>query len=194
MSDSVAGNYYPLASPGAIRIAELHKGTAGRAFAVVTDQAHGATSLKNGWVEVMMGRRCAEKQGIPVDDTDHIVSTNWLIPGVTPGDVAKQHRLRAMVASAPLIPVIVVAEGPLRNAGGLRSSASSLPMALPDNVHLLSLDRVGLETSSSGAATRVLLRVRLHLLHACVGKGWSVLRACGYGCAYEWWTGMASPS
>ena len=43
-SDPVAGNYYPLASPGAIRI----KGADGRAFAVVTDRAHGATSLDAG--------------------------------------------------------------------------------------------------------------------------------------------------
>lgn len=153
VSDSVAGNYYPLASPGAIRVT----GTDGRAFAVVTDQAHGATSLQSGWVEVMMGRRCAEQQGIPVDDTDHIVSTNWLVPSANIDGLTAQHRLRAMASSSPLVPLVTAAKGVRVDDTVARSNA---PTALADNVHLLTLDRVGLETSPADAATRVLLRVR----------------------------------
>eukprot|EP00035_Acanthoeca_spectabilis_P014256 m.271234 g.271234 ORF g.271234 m.271234 type:complete len:1102 (+) comp16089_c0_seq11:51-3356(+) len=153
VSDSVAGNYYPLASPGAIRVT----GTDGRAFAVVTDQAHGATSLQSGWVEVMMGRRCAEQQGIPVDDTDHIVSTNWLVPAANIDGLTAQHRLRAMASSSPLVPLVTAAKGARVDDTVARSNA---PTALADNVHLLTLDRVGLETSPADAATRVLLRVR----------------------------------
>ena len=86
VSAAVAGNYYPLASPGAIRIkgssstsdggsssslsAAFGGGDSGggdddgRAFAIVTDRAHGASSLKKGWLEVMLGRRVAETGGI----------------------------------------------------------------------------------------------------------------------------------
>jgi hypothetical protein len=85
VSAAVAGNYYPLASPGAIRIkgstsinsddssssssvfsaaASAGGNDDGRAFAIVTDRAHGASSLKKGWLEVMLGRRVAETGGI----------------------------------------------------------------------------------------------------------------------------------
>jgi len=51
VSMPIAGNYYPLASPGAIRI----RNSGGeQALAVVTDRAHGATSLRSGQVEVML--------------------------------------------------------------------------------------------------------------------------------------------
>ena len=70
VSAAVAGNYYPLASPGAIRIkdssgdADSSATGDGRAFAIVTDRAHGASSLKKGWLEIMLGRRVAETGGI----------------------------------------------------------------------------------------------------------------------------------
>jgi hypothetical protein len=56
VSSPVAGNYYPLASPGAIRM-QAQDGVDTRALAVVTDRAHGGSSLEKGWLEVMLGRR-----------------------------------------------------------------------------------------------------------------------------------------
>ena len=75
---AVAGNYYPLASPGTIRIMEQGQGLPSkqpappqhaqaraqaepeaqappRMLTVLTDRAHGASSLRRGWVEVMLG-------------------------------------------------------------------------------------------------------------------------------------------
>ena len=77
MSSPVAGNYYPLASPGVIRIRANHDDVTAsdqRGFVLMTDRGHGATSLRSGEVEVMIGRRVAEVGSITVDDTDHVNS------------------------------------------------------------------------------------------------------------------------
>jgi hypothetical protein len=55
ITDAVAGNYFPLASPGAIRIKSTPGSGSETAFALVTDRAHGASGLERGWVEVMLG-------------------------------------------------------------------------------------------------------------------------------------------
>jgi len=158
---AVAGNYYPLASPGVIRIAS-QSGTGKRSFAVLTDRAHGAASLESGWVEVMMGRRCAEKGGISVDDTDHIIAKNWLFPSHTATGATDGHRMWAVRVATPLIAVgtsgsaeaAPAASEPLLAAGGLGGAA------LPPQVHLLTLDRVPLETTTGVPLNRVLLRVQ----------------------------------
>ena len=64
---AVAGNYYPLSgAPGAIRISEqatrrvdggVQQEAALRAIALLTNTAHGGSSLNAGWIEVMLGRR-----------------------------------------------------------------------------------------------------------------------------------------
>ena len=53
---AVAGNYYPLASPGMIRIQEQPSAQADgpRMLSVLTDRAHGASSLSKGWLEIMV--------------------------------------------------------------------------------------------------------------------------------------------
>ena len=58
-------------------------------------QAHGATGLQQGWIEVMLGRRCAEDGGISVDDTDHFVQQNWLFPSNTADGAVDGHRVQA---------------------------------------------------------------------------------------------------
>ena len=158
---AVAGNYYPLASPGVIRITS-QRGASKHSFAVLTDRAHGAASLESGWVEVMMGRRCAEKGGISVDDTDHIIAKNWLFPSDTATGAVDAHRMQALRVATPLVPVgtsggaeaALGASEPLLAVGGLRGAA------LPPQVHLLTLDRVPLETTTGLPQNRVLLRVQ----------------------------------
>ena len=151
---AVAGNYYPVASPGAIRIKDAHTK---QAFAVVTDRARGVSSLNRGWVEVMIGRRCAEQGGITVDDTDHIVSKNWLLPAATAEAAAVAHRKQALRASTPLVPVVGSAAGFARMPLGTWRAAGAV--GFDDNVHLLSLDRLGVETTAGAGANTVLLRV-----------------------------------
>jgi hypothetical protein len=112
-----------------------------------------ASSLSQ--VEVMMGRRVAEDGGITVDDTDYIAATNWIIAAASAADAAEQHRTRAMLASAPVVPVITKK---LDGISAIRERIVS-GTELPPNVHLLSLDRVGVESSSATDQARVLLRV-----------------------------------
>lgn len=154
VSMPVAGNYYPLASPGAIRITDPGNG---KSFAVVTDRGHGASSLQKGWVEVMMGRRVAEGGGISVDDTDHITARNYLALGASRSATAQAHRELARQVAAPLVPVILPASAP--RAAGTGASPALAATALPSNVHLLSLDRAGVETTAGSGASRVLLRI-----------------------------------
>jgi hypothetical protein len=163
----VAGNYYPLASPGVIRVQASAVGKDARALAVVTDRAHGASSLQSGWVEVMLGRRCAETGSITVDDKDHIDAKNWVFFGADAAATAAAHRQHALRVSTPLVPLVVTgaAPGPGPDGGA----------ALPASIHLLSLDRVGTETtpvSDGGAPNRVLLR-----LHHIFQEGESPLSA-----------------
>eukprot|EP00937_MAST-01D_sp_MAST-1D-sp2_P006380 g6380.t1 len=158
VSMAVAGNYFPLSgAPGAIRVSERRAGSRGRALALLTDTAHGAASLQEGWLEVMLGRRCAEGIGIAVDDTDNVTSTTWLVPGATRAAAAAGHRQLAMRVATPAVPVVA----PRGAAPAAPAAPRSTPDPLPANVHLLSLDRVALETTSpSAGAARVLLRLR----------------------------------
>jgi len=143
-----------------------------RALALVVDTTHGATSLRHGELEVMLGRRVAEKLPIAVNDTDAVRLHNWLVPSATRSACAEGQRLLQMRVSAPLLPVIW--------AGGTQPSArssaapASMPssntsttrlVGLPANVQLLSLDRLGVETTPISLQTavpgaRVLLRLR----------------------------------
>ena len=174
----VAGNYYPLSGyPGAIRISSSDNSSEARSsrggsntgiasLALLTDTAHGASSLQRGWIEVMLGRRVAEGQGISVDDTDEVVATNWLIAGTTAADAAIAHRLKATQVSTPLVPIVVgKSTGMVAEAAVIRDDAvtnireavqASLP---PQGVHLLSLDRVGVETTAPDQGGRTILRL-----------------------------------
>jgi len=93
-----------------------------RALALVVDTTHGATSLRHGELEVMLGRRVAEKLPIAVNDTDAVRLHNWLVPSATRSACAEGQRLLQMRVSAPLLPVIW--------AGGTQPSARS--SAAPD--------------------------------------------------------------
>jgi hypothetical protein len=160
VSSPVAGNYYPLASPGCIRISGSRgdsKDT--RALGLLTDRAHGASGLKPGWMEVMLSRRVAEKGGITVDDTDYTTQRNWLLAGSTAAQVAKLQRLRQVAIEAPLASVTV------SNASATGALAAVQPATeanggFPVNLHLMSLDRVSLEYTEAARQGRVLLRIR----------------------------------
>jgi hypothetical protein len=123
-------------------------------------RAHGASSLEKGWMEVMMGRRCAEKGAITVDDTDHIIATNWLFPAGTAAAAATAQRYKARRVAAPLVPLVLptaVASTDFQPFSP--SNASWTARYVAPNVHLLSFDRVGLETDPTISASRVLIRL-----------------------------------
>eukprot|EP00041_Stephanoeca_diplocostata_P031399 m.977500 g.977500 ORF g.977500 m.977500 type:complete len:206 (+) comp23953_c1_seq10:127-744(+) len=104
------------------------------------------------------GRRCARGNNVPVDDTDHISAKNWLFPGATKAQSAEGHRVKSMSVAAPLVPVEVSAEQTERYAA-LLSCIGAASKALPPNVHLLSLDRVRVETTPAADGDNVLLRL-----------------------------------
>lgn len=156
ISHPVSGNYYPLASPGVIRLTEK---TGQRTLAVLTDRAHGAAGLQRGWAEIMMGRRCAEHQSISVNDTNHIIARNWLFPSAARERAIAQHRRQSMLVSAPLIPVDTTPHADNGEVPGGHMVQMTPGTPLPPNVHLLSLDRVGVETSPDADHARVLLRL-----------------------------------
>lgn len=165
----VAGNYYPLSgNTGAIRIADQSNSTPANrrggaaplgAFGVLTDTAHGAAALQEGWVEVMLGRRCAEQEDISVDDTDPVTLKNYIIAGPDRSYVAVEQRKLATRLSAPLVASQVKAGKPGMRAGSARVSPGGSAPAIPDAIHMLSLDRVGVETTDPKRASRVLLRL-----------------------------------
>lgn len=173
VSAAIAGNYFPLASPGAIRIKSQQQqrqsrgrfGNGGdggsssdsRAFAIVTDRAHGASSLKKGWVEVMLGRRVAEGGGISVDDTDHLTQINWLFLGASSANVAERQRLQQNRVAAPLASLVL---SPTDAARLIAMQPAPPTGSLPLNIHLQSLDRVGLEYTPEPEAERTVLRLR----------------------------------
>lgn len=154
----VAGNYYPLSgSPGAIRIADPKaSGKRVGALALLTDTAHGASSLRQGWLEVMLGRHCAETGGISVRDDDEVSLRNWLVPAASFADMAQTHRRLSASLSTPLTPL--VRNGLLPHPRTHRCSSD--PVSLHPDLHLLSLDRVGVETTTAASSGRVLMRVQ----------------------------------
>jgi len=161
VSMAVAGNYYPLSgTPGAVRIGGQTAGAVG-ALAILTDTAHGTASLNKGWLEVMLGRRCDEDDSISVDDTDNITATNWLLPGSSLSVVSVAQRLLAKQLSTPVLPLAVATDTrPMWSAG-----AETSPNPVPASIHMLSLDRVGVDTTAIAIGQQVLLRL-LHVMQA----------------------------
>ena len=92
-----------------------------------------------------------------MDDTDNVTLTNFLVPGATRSGAARGHRLLAMRMATPVVPTVL----PAGFAAGAPHPPSSPTARLPPNVHLLSLDRVAVETTLPATkAARVVLRLR----------------------------------
>jgi hypothetical protein len=92
-----------------------------------------------------------------VNDQDHLTQLNWLFPGSSAAKVAEQQRLQQNRVAAPL----AYLELSPADAAALIAAQPAPPSgALPPNLHLQSLDRVGLEYTPSSEAGKVLLRIR----------------------------------
>jgi hypothetical protein len=90
----------------------------------------------------------------------------------TEGAAATAHRMQAALVSTPLVPVVL----PLGSKANANANANANPSSNaetvgsptappPTNIHLLSLDRVGVETTVGKDATRILLRLH-HVFQA----------------------------
>lgn len=163
----VAGNFYPLSgSPGAIRINGKRKSETSydddtSAVAFLTDTAHGAAALQMGWIEVMLGRRVDEKSGISVNDTDRVTANNWMIVSNSSSEVARIHRELASSIKTPLIPIMFPTSSAMQqnDEDGGKMKDLKIASKIPNSIHLLSLDRVGVETTIHEKSNNVLLRV-----------------------------------
>ena len=92
-----------------------------------------------------------------VNDKDHLTQLNWLFPGSSTAKVAEQQRFQQNRVAAPL----AYLELSLVAATAIVLAQPAPPIgALPPNLHLQSLDRVGLEYTPSSEAGRALLRIR----------------------------------
>ena len=89
-----------------------------------------------------------------MDDTDHIVAKNWLHIG-TKDEAVAATRIHSKMAATPLVPV-AVDPGRLGQQDQDHLASPGTPLPLP--IHLLSLDRVAVETTAA-APSRVLVRV-----------------------------------
>ena len=110
-------------------------------------------------------RRCAEGQGISVNDTDVIETTNHLLPAATAQEAAAMHRLQATLLSTPLVPLL----RPTRECTPTSPrdlSKKSLKSPLPRALHLLSLDRLQDELTTGLPANRARCTPLL-IDHAC---------------------------
>lgn len=134
VTEPVAGNYYPM--PTSVSIQEA---AGNYQLNIVGDRAHGAASLSQGEVEVMMHRRCAIKGGIPLNDLSTIHTSLWLTAGaVADGGAYETLRLSSVVYSQR--PVVLFGSAP-SVASWTSRFLPTLPSlsALPPAIHLQSL-------------------------------------------------------
>lgn len=126
-AEPVAGNFYPSASTSSIV-----EPSSGLRLGLLADRARGVASLSPGSLTALVHRRCAEEQHIPLWDTTHIESRQLLVVG---NDTVAMAALRTQAPRmyAPLVPLFAGKALAVANA-------SFMAAALPDNMHLLSLE------------------------------------------------------
>jgi len=145
-TEPIAANYYPVQVASAIADDK-------NALLVVTDRSHGASSLADGSLEVMLHRRCSVDDGRGLDealeDLDTVSPTLWIAP-VPSADLARtRHTLSTLRQGMPAVYFGAVPMVPTSLRQRLTPSASLLAAPLPENVHLLTLaarDAKGEET------------------------------------------------
>ena len=112
-------------------------------LSVVRNQANGVTSLASGSAEIMLARRCAEKDGIPLNDSLVVNTSMWLALEDLE-DAAITQRRQPVLAGNPAVPLFGAGAAGTRAqwlAAAAMASGSALAQALPANVHLLTLER-----------------------------------------------------
>jgi lysosomal alpha-mannosidase len=151
VTNPVAGNYYPVNA--AIRIEEgagaQSSGT--RALSVVNDRSQGGTSLASGQVELMVHRRMLADDGRGVGQALNesglsgqgliVRGRHWIMAthAATAARAAREQQQAVYFAPlAKLAPMQGLT--PLQWADKFRTQRSGLVTALPDNVHLLTVD------------------------------------------------------
>ncbi|XP_063218201.1 lysosomal alpha-mannosidase-like [Bacillus rossius redtenbacheri] len=140
ITQPVAGSYYPVTSRIAIKDEK-----AGLEMAVLTDRAQGGSSLQDGQIELMLHRRLGKDDGLGVaeslNDTQPARGRHYLVLGQA--SLGAGQRLLALRKQLqPWLFLSSTADWPAdckHQYAGLRS-------ALPDSVHLLTLEPWGDDT------------------------------------------------
>jgi len=130
--EPVAGNYYPMVQRAIIR-----DETNDLQLNVLSDSTHGASSLSDGHVEVMLHRRCSSDDGRGVsealNDVTSIKPKLWYTLTNRQDGTELQRRLSIMQQFPP-----TVLEVPSASVGNFTPGAFELPR----NVHLMTLKSV----------------------------------------------------
>jgi len=130
-AEPVAGNYYPMVQRAFIR--DINSGLQ---LNLLGDSAHGASSIHNGQLEVMLHRRCSTDDGRgvgePLNDQTSIRPALWLTLSKT-AEATESHRILSTLQQFPPTVVKVAAPGKDYNLA---------MKELPSNVHLMTVRRI----------------------------------------------------
>lgn len=111
----------------------------------------------------MLGRRCAEKQSISVNDTDAVVASNWIILAPSSTSAVIGQRQTSMRMATPVVPVLLSADDSRRVMDAVTPlyHSQKARSAVDPRLFLLSLDSIPVETTSPSAVAtqRLLLRI-----------------------------------
>jgi len=147
-TEEIAGNYYPVNS----RI-YIQDEKAGTQFTVLTDRSQGGASIKDGQVELMVHRRMfyddsfgvgepLNETGISPSQKGLVIRGKHVVCLDTISNSGKLHRDRAeKLFMSPSQSFSLNPMSPGEYMKKFRTSWSGLKKALPDNVHLLTLEQ-----------------------------------------------------
>ncbi|XP_059170739.1 lysosomal alpha-mannosidase-like, partial [Physella acuta] len=143
--DPISGNYYPVTSR--IYIQDRRKDVQ---LSVVTDRPQGGTSLGTGLLELMVHRRLLRDDGLGVDEplNDEGVDRNGIIftgkHYVVLDTIANSAKLlRHLALQVHLEPTVMFTPVTDKKPGyKMMQQQTFLTNPLPDNVHILTLDRI----------------------------------------------------
>ncbi|XP_063233743.1 lysosomal alpha-mannosidase-like isoform X2 [Bacillus rossius redtenbacheri] len=139
LEEPVSGNYYPVTS-----VIALQDEGAGLRLAVLTDRAQGGSSLRDGQLELMVHRRLFHDDGFGVgeelnemDFDQPLVARgkHYLLLGDTASAISRE---RLLAQETLLAPWLFFSSS--RAAGQWEKQMSGLKLALPRNVHVLTLE------------------------------------------------------
>ena len=99
---------------------------------------------------------------------------NWLLPAANAADAAEAQRLVQSRVAAPLGSLVL---SPAAAAALIAAQPGPPAGELPPNLHLMSLDRVQLESSPATDAGRTVLRIR-HMFQQGEHPTWSEAATC----------------
>ncbi|XP_071952735.1 lysosomal alpha-mannosidase-like [Antedon mediterranea] len=145
ITEPVAGNYYPVNSRICIKDPKAQ-------LTVLTDRSQGGSSLKNGSIELMIHRRLLVDDyrgvGEPLNESGQfgdglMVRGKHFVQLAKPSDAGKMHR--SLGEKLYMAPMVMFMPSAVANTAK-KIKGSLLQHQIPENVHLLTLEKWGDDT------------------------------------------------